>query len=157
MEVCGKDEIDEKIQEFWDGFGSCKKMVLSTSWMAHVTSRMMSVVVIDGCLYFQTDRNFRKYEQLRKNTRVALCVDNIQIEGNCLELGRPLAVPAFSELYARCFRSSYDRYTALKDERVLKVIPEYIQRWAYDTSGPYLERFECTCRRYSRAAYNKTE
>lgn len=55
-------------------------MVLSTSLNDVVTSRMMSVVLINKKIYFQTDRTFRKYRQLKENPRVSLCVDNMQID-----------------------------------------------------------------------------
>ena len=45
-------------------FNNGKTMVLSSSENDKVTSRMMSVVCVDGLLYFQTDKTFRKYHQL---------------------------------------------------------------------------------------------
>ena len=62
-------------------------MVLSTSENDIVSSRMMSVILMDGTFYFQTDCTFRKYRQISSNRNVALCIDNIQIEGICEELG----------------------------------------------------------------------
>lgn len=47
--------FEDKYLKFWQEFGTCKKMVLSTSLNDKVTSRMMSIVVMDGKLYFQTD------------------------------------------------------------------------------------------------------
>lgn len=38
---------------------------------------MMSVVLINGVFYFQPDKTFRKYEQIKDNPNVALCIDNI--------------------------------------------------------------------------------
>ncbi len=69
-----------KVKEFFDGFGTGKKMVLSTSHNDIVTSRMMSIVLIEGVFYFQTDITFRKYEQIKNNPKVSLCIDNMQIE-----------------------------------------------------------------------------
>lgn len=46
--------------------------------------------MIEEKLYFQTDNTFKKYNQLKGNNKVALCIDNIQIEGECTELGHPL-------------------------------------------------------------------
>lgn len=67
-------------------------MVLSTSYQDKVTSRMMSVIIFDGEFYFQTDKNFRKYNQIKNNPNVLLCCDNISVEGICTELGKPLYI-----------------------------------------------------------------
>ena len=79
----------EKFAEFLREVGNGKKMVLSTSGHDVVTSRMMSVIQLNGSFYFQTDRTSRKYAQLLENPRAALCVDNIQMEGLCRETGHP--------------------------------------------------------------------
>ena len=90
-----QNDYDEAYSSFWNSFGSGRHMVLSTVCSDHVSSRMMSVVNIDGCLYFQTFRTSRKYEHLKANSQVALCCDNIQIEGSAEEAGHPLDNPAF--------------------------------------------------------------
>ena len=78
--------------KFWQELGPARKMVLATALAEKVTARMMSVVVLEEKLYFQTDITFRKYQQIRSNPHVALCADNIQIEGYCQEEGIPLAM-----------------------------------------------------------------
>ena len=55
------ENINDKTKEFYEGFGCGKKMVLSTLQSDKVSSRMMSVVLINGIFYFQTDKTFRKY------------------------------------------------------------------------------------------------
>ena len=81
-------DYEDRMESFFADFGKGRKMVLSTSENDRVSSRMMSVVRIDGEFYFQTDRKLRKYHQLSANPHVALCIDNIQIEGSCRELAR---------------------------------------------------------------------
>ncbi len=41
---------------------------------------MMSIIIDGGKFYFQTDKDFRKYEQIKGNPHVALCIDNLSIE-----------------------------------------------------------------------------
>ncbi|MFQ7174659.1 MAG: pyridoxamine 5'-phosphate oxidase family protein [Thomasclavelia ramosa] len=48
---------------------------------------MMSIVVLNKKIYFQTDRTFRKYKQIKENPQVSLCIDNIQMEGYCEQVG----------------------------------------------------------------------
>ena len=94
-------------------------------------SRMMSVVCIEGDFYFQTDRNFRKYHQIKDNPNVALCIDNIQIEGVCEELGQPLKNEAFCEVFKETFRGSYDMYTSLENECFFVVKPTFIETFDF--------------------------
>ena len=132
----------EKYRAFLEAFGQGRKMVLSTSENDVVSSRMMSVVRLDGAFYFQTDTALRKYRQLSVNAHAALCIDNIQIEGICTELGHPLAHAAFCETFRTCFRGSYDAYTALKNERLFVLHPTRIERWLYLDGVPYIEMFD---------------
>ena len=146
-------EFEAHMQNFFQEFGSGRHMVLSTSLHDHVTSRMMSVVQMDGLFWFQTDRRFRKYSQLAENPRVALCADNIQIEGLCREAGRPLDNAAFAALYRARFPSSFGRYTHLSGELLFAVTPVYLERWLYRDGEPYLEQFLLDSRQYRLSPY----
>ena len=128
-------------------------MVLSTSLNDIVTSRTMSIIVLDEKIYFQTDKTLRKYRQLKGNSNVSLCIDNIQIEGYCEEVGRPLENIEFSNAFKKHFLSSYTRYTSLQNERLFEVIPTRIERWLYIDNAPYIEIFDVANKRYSLNQY----
>ncbi|MDE6579834.1 MAG: pyridoxamine 5'-phosphate oxidase family protein [Ruminiclostridium sp.] len=134
-------------------FGKGKKMVLSTSENSRVSSRMMSVVQIDGMFYFQTDITFKKYHQIVSNHNVALCIDNIQIEGICEEIGHPLQFAPFCNIFQECFKGSYDAYTSLQNERLFSIKPMYIERWVYEDGVPYLETFDIKTQEYKSSRY----
>lgn len=104
----------DKYTAFLSEFIIGKTMVLSTSENDIVSSRMMSVVQIDGIFYFQTDVTFRKYHQILTNNNVALCIDNIQIEGICKELGHPLDNLSFCKCFKKCFKVVNTSKNALK-------------------------------------------
>ncbi len=148
------DQFEDRLSAFFHDYGKGRKMVLSTSENNRVSSRMMSVVQIDGDFYFQTDIKLRKYRQLLENENVALCIDNIQVEGVCRELGHPLEHPAFCQAFQECFKGSYDAYTSLKDERLFVVKPFYIERWIYKNGSPYIEIFCYENKKYSFEKYN---
>ena len=131
-------------------------MVLSTIGDGKVSSRMMSVVQIDGRFYFQTDTSLRKYAQLKSNKNVALCIDNIQVEGVCEEIGHPLNNKEFCEAFEECYKGSYDAYTALENERLFVVDPVYIERWIYKDGVPFIEVFDYINNRYSLDEYQGT-
>ena len=140
-------------EEFLSDFGKGRKMVLSTSEDNIVSSRMMSVVLIDGIFYFQTDMTFKKYRQLSNNRNVALCIDNIQIEGICEEIGHPLNNAPFCNRFQECFKGSYDAYSSLKNERLFAVKPTYIERWIYKEGVPYIEIFDIEAESYKMSKY----
>lgn len=151
------EQFKEKLEKLFMDIGSSRKMVLSTSYQDKVTSRMMSIIVLDGCFYFQTDRTFRKYEQMKKKPNVALCIDNFQIEGVCRELGHPSENPDFCEEYEKSFKNSYDRYTSHAQERLFVVKPCYIQKWIYEDGEPFVEIFDLGEGSYSKTLYRTSQ
>lgn len=123
----------------FDKIGIAKKMVLATCAESKTTARMVSCIFYESNIYFQTDRNFLKYKQINTNPNVALCIDNIQIEGIASDIGHPLDKnnEYFAILFKMNYRSAYDKYIAIPDERLLKVIPVFITLWEYDNEKPY--------------------
>ena len=146
----------EKYESFLAEFAKGKTMVLSSSEKGKVSSRMMSVVCINGAFYFQTDRYFRKYRQLMDNPQAALCIDNIQIEGVCRELGSPMDEPLFCKVFQECFGGSFRAYSSLENERLFVLEPEYVQRWVYKNSLPFIEVFDVKKQEYEISQYRGT-
>lgn len=144
---------EEVYEKFCENFGCSKKMVLSTSWEDKVTSRMMSIIRIRDCFYFQTDKNFRKYQQIQHNPNVSLCIDTIQIEGICKEAGSPSDNSEFCELYKTYFKSSYERYSGLSDERLFIITPVYMQKWIYENQEPFVEVYDLKKKMYEKIPY----
>lgn len=145
--------FSDKYRAFLLDFGKGRTMVLSTSENNKVSSRMMSVIQIDGIFYFQTDVTLHKYRQLKSNHNVALCIDNIQIEGICEEIGHPLKCIPFCDIFQECFKGSFDAYTSLKNERLFTVKPTYIERWIYKDGIPYIETFHIETQEYKSSRY----
>ena len=145
--------FSEKYSELMEQFGISKKMVLSTAENNIVSSRMMSVIQINGKLYFQTDKTFRKYRQIVQNPNVSLCIDNIQIEGCCKEIGQPLENNEFLQKFQRCFPDSYKRYSLLENEVLFEMTPTYIERWVYIDSVPFIEIYDVSNEEYRLDEY----
>lgn len=101
INYCGGD-----FSELWDRIGSHGVMTLSTCADSRVTSRPMSVGVIGGKFYCQTDESYPKCGQLRKNPNAALCFGNFSIKGKCRIIGRPCEHEFFIEAMKKIFRLS---------------------------------------------------
>lgn len=147
------NQFTDQFQKLLTTFGVGRTMVLSTAVNDKVSSRMMSVVQLGGIFYFQTDIKLRKYRELTANPHVALCIDNIQIEGICKEVGHPLEHPSFCRAFQTCFKGSYDAYSHLHNERLFSVTPSAIQCWVYQDGDPYIETFEVAAQRYTVTKY----
>lgn len=133
--------FDNECEKLFNQMGNGRKMVLSTSLNDKVTSRTMSVVIINKHFYFQTDKNFRKYEYLLKNPNTALCFENVQIEGISEEIGYPSEQVQFLSMYKKNFKNSYENYSFLESERLFVVKPVYIQKWIYENGKPFIEKY----------------
>jgi Pyridoxamine 5''-phosphate oxidase. len=65
-----------EIEELLEKISEKPVMVLATSLHDSVSARNMSVAALGDKLYFQTDRNMKKAEQIQGNSSVALCIDS---------------------------------------------------------------------------------
>lgn len=146
-------QAEEAYKKFWREIGESQTMVLASSFQDSVSARTMSVIILDGKLYFQTDRTFRKYEQIKCNARVALCGGNIQIEGLCRELGKPTDCAPFLRAYQTHFPDSYRLYSLLENERLFVVEPTFAERWLYLDGAPFVETFDFIAQTHRLARY----
>lgn len=146
-------EFKEKFETFIAEFPDRKNMVLSTSYNDEVTSRMMSVIQIDGNFYFQTDIQSRKAQQIRHNKNVSLCMDNVQIDGVCEMIGTPAENLKFLELFSKYFNTAYNLYTKSENERLFVIKPVKIYKWVYQNNKPFTEFFDIKEHTFNRIAY----
>ena len=81
-----------------------------------------------------TDKTFTKCRQIAKNPNVALCADNVQVEGTASILGHPFseANGRFAELFKKKHPGSFKRYSHLEDEVVIEIRASRITLWRYD-------------------------
>ena len=120
-------------KECFDILDNNKHIVLATSYNDLVTARTISYVMINEKLYFQTLKTYEKVYQITHNNKVALCIDNLQIEGLAKIVGHPFDNKnnLFIELYKEKHNSAYQKYSSLADEVVIEVTINKISRWIY--------------------------
>ena len=128
---------------------------LATSQNDRVTARSMSVIIYDRKFYFQTDVRFLKYRQIEANPNVALCYNNIQIEGVCRAIGHPLLRENsfFATLYKQHFAGSFAKYSALENEMLFEIVPSIITVWNYENGTPYREFYDFHDESYCKRIY----
>ncbi|HRX15881.1 MAG TPA: pyridoxamine 5'-phosphate oxidase family protein [Spirochaetota bacterium] len=104
-----------------------------------VSARSMSIVNRGLEIWFQTDSRFKKNRQMDENPFVALCLENIQIEGRVEKTGHSLDPENkfFCDEFELHHPGSYKAYTLSRDEVIYRVIAEQITLWRYDKGQSY--------------------
>jgi hypothetical protein len=82
-------DYQEQIDNLFNVMKSKKEIVLATTDGKAVSARTVYCVSNGRHVYFLTSKAYRKHKQIKCNNNVALCTENIQIEGVASELGHP--------------------------------------------------------------------
>lgn len=140
-----KDEIVDCLKQN-------KIWVLATSASERVSARSISIISKDLDVYFQTNKEYLKYQKIIENERVALCWSNVQIEGvakvkgNSYEKGNE----EFVRLYQQEHRGSFESYTRLDGQVIIEVNPKIISVWRYIDSKPYIDFLDVVAKKATR-------
>lgn len=112
--------------------------VLSTASNGNISSRSMSIINKGLDIYFQTNKCYIKHNQMQENNNVALCYNNISIEGIAEEIGnwKDEKNKELMELYKSIHLGSFNAYGLLEGQVVYKVTPEKIKLWKYINGTP---------------------
>ena len=114
--------------------GDSKIMALGSSVNDYVMVRNVSCLFYDGKIYFKTDKNFRKTQQLYRNPQVALCTGGVQVEGIAVNKGLVVDEPGrrFEALYKKYLWQSYNAYSHEDTEILIEVTPRFVEIWDED-------------------------
>ncbi len=118
----------------FEKLGAWKIMALASSVNDYVMVRNVSCLFYDNKVWFKTDKNFRKTQQLYANPKVALCWSGVQIEGIAENRGLVVDEPdrRFEKLYKEHLWGSYNKYSHEDTEIIIEVSPKFVEIW--DTS-----------------------
>lgn len=145
--------LEKEIIRFLD---DQRTFVLATSAADRVTARSMSCVNNGLTIYFQTDKRFLKCDQIKENPLVAMCAENVQIEGKAVIGSQPLAPSnkEFIDLYKVRHPSAFNTYSHLEHSVVVKVDPIRVTLWKYRAGKPYREFLLADVQKAVREAYD---
>jgi general stress protein 26 len=115
-------------------------IVLATSLDGRVTARTVSMASEGLDVYFMSWEHHTKCAQIRGNPRVALCRDNVQIEGRAEILGSPLdeANRRYTELLGKKYPDD-ERFAREPGMVVVRVVPSTIAVFGRGSDGFYLD------------------
>ncbi len=124
----------QAVDLMFEKLGESKIMALASSVNDYVMVRNVSCLFYDNKVWFKTDKNFRKTQQLYQNPRVALCWSGVQIEGVAENKGLVVEEPGrrFEGLYKKYLWGSYNKYSHEDTEIIIEVSPKFVEIW--DTS-----------------------
>ena len=96
--------------------------------------RNVSCLIYDDKIWFKTDKNFRKTQQLYKNENVAMCCGGVQVEGTARITGLVVEEPGrvFEKKYKELLWQSYNAYSHEEDEIIVEVTPKFVEIWDED-------------------------
>lgn len=123
--------FEQAVELMFSKLGTWKIMALASSVRDHVMVRNVSCLFYDGKIWFKTDKNFRKTQQLYENPRVALCWNGVQVEGIARNTGLVVDEPGrrFEALYKEHLWGSYNRYSHEDTEILIEVTPTFVEVW----------------------------
>ena len=126
--------FEEGVALLFHKLGDSKIMALGSSVNDYVMVRNVSCLFYDGKIWFKTDKNFRKTQQLYQNPHVALCWSGVQVEGIAENKGLVVDEPGrkFETLYQKYLWGSYNKYSHEDTEIIIEVSPKFVEIW--DTS-----------------------
>ena len=118
--------------------GIYKRGILATSENNFVTARRMGLIPDGLTIYCWTQKNTRKYNQIKANPNVAVVVGFIQIEGKASIKKHPKDEPEFLEVYKK---QNPERYAGSVshwhevDYVLIEIAPNRISRMKYAGAG----------------------
>lgn len=125
--VEAKKIMDQKL-------GAWKIMALASCVDNYPMVRNVSCIFYNDKIYFKTDKNFRKTQQLFENNRVAMCFNGVQVEGTTLNKGLVIDEEGriFEKKYKEYLWGSYNAYSHEDTEILIEVTPDFVEIWDED-------------------------
>ena len=123
--------FQQAVELMFDKLGDWKIMALASSVNDYVMVRNVSCLFYDRKIWFKTDKNFRKTQQLYQNPNVALCWSGVQVEGTARNAGLVVDQPdrKFEQLYKQFMWGSYNKYSHEDTEILIEVTPGFVEVW----------------------------
>ena len=114
--------------------GEWKIMALASCADDYPMVRNVSCIFYNAKIYFKTDKNFRKTQQLFVNPRVAMCFNGVQGEGIAENKGLVIEEQGrvFEQKYKESLWQSYNAYPHEDSEILIEVTPKFVEIWDED-------------------------
>ena len=123
-------DYDIIMNEVQQTFADNREITLATAYKDRVTSRTVSFVNKDLNIYFISWEHNKKVQQISKNSRVALTLSNIQIEGRAKVLGKPTDYQEVGDLFRAKFSDRwFDAFSQIPDMVLVEIRVENLAKF----------------------------
>jgi general stress protein 26 len=135
------ENTKDKIVKFLEAHHA---IVLATALDKRVTIRTVTYATKGLEVYFMSFGHHKKIKQIEKNSRVALCKDNVNIEGVAEILGSPLDETnrKYAEIYKKKLPRDYAGFAHIPGMVMVKVTPKFIVSMVRIEKRLYLEHLD---------------
>jgi general stress protein 26 len=133
----------KKLVQFLDSEDN-RHMALATSDGNRVQARIVLIASEGLDIYFFTWKHSRKFKQIERNPRVALCKDTVEIEGTAEKIGglSDKKVAKFTDIMRRKFPDAIEKWEKKPGMKLLRIKPSFAVTGASsngDTQIDYLD------------------
>ena len=127
-------EFNVAVEIYKKKLGDYKIMALASSYNDYPMIRNVSCIFYNDKIYFKTDKNFRKTQQLFQNNKVALCYSGVSLEGIAINKGLVIDEEdrTFEKKYKEYLWGSYNAYSHIDTEILIEVTPTFVEIWDDD-------------------------
>jgi len=150
-----KQDFYKELDKIYSQIGDAKELPLATSSKNNPTVRIVSCIILNGKIYFQTGTDLLKYEQICENNNVALCFNFIQISGTASIIGKTNDKKnnEIMDVYKKHYPKSYETYSHHDKEVLIEITPKKIIKWDYENGKPYRIFFDMEKETIEREMY----
>jgi len=141
MNVMNEHQIDSTLvkTELMKELGKEKYIILSTTMNNEVRSRLVDFVNNELEIGLFSWISTRKIHDIKNNPHVALCVNNLQIEGRATVYIDSLArCKKLIELYKQKLPETYNKFRKLNDTCFITIEPTLLIMMKYENSSLFL-------------------
>jgi uncharacterized pyridoxamine 5'-phosphate oxidase family protein len=121
-------DFKRKYKEVMENLKKEKFIVLATSDGDKVAARAVWFMLYKTSIYIFTAKGYSKYKQIVKNPNVALCLNNIQIQGVAHIKGHP-ALEENKPVLDNWIISHSNKYVSYKSSVFIEIKIDKIQMW----------------------------
>lgn len=127
-------DFNAAVEIYKKKLGDYKVMALASSYNDYPMIRNVSCIFYSDKIYFKTDKNFRKTQQLFQNNKVALCYSGVSLEGIAINKGLVVDEEdrTFEKKYKEYLWGSYNAYSHIDTEILIEVTPKFVEIWDDD-------------------------
>lgn len=124
-------DYEEKKRDVINVLENNQYIVLATGDSKRISARQVWFASDDLKILFITSKAYDKYKQIEKNNNVALCLENVQMEGVATIKGHP-NLEENSKEKSICLNKNkdvFEKYSKYKNTVLIEIVVQHVKMW----------------------------